>query len=271
MRHLQTLVAKNSIITHQERDVQTAHMICDVCSKTEDLLLEQWNLSLRPGTQVHIMRSWLLFPFDASSLARKILLAITLPLWAIRARKLWEYSGGWSLPYPRQPAIGVKPPDLLKISDRSMGRRIFIDGIDDLTKVQMITCHELTHASTAHLKLPAWFNEGLAMVTVDKYFGYCTVKSQTLTSLQNTLPKTNPRGYRQLQCADKDTLIYLYIRGYWITRYLEEIHPDILRGILLKRRHNSTIITMLADALHLPDRDFWQDIDDFVLNHFVLI
>lgn len=268
MRRLHTLTAKKSRIIHEERDAETALMMQDVCSKTNDLLLKRWNLSIPSGTQVHIMRSWLRFPFDASPLYRKMLLALAFPLWAFHAKKLWAYSGGWSMPYPQHPAIGVKPPEILQKSDRSMGQRIFVEGMDSWMKVQLITCHELTHASTNHLKLPAWLNEGLAMTAVDAYFGYNTVQPQTLFNLVNTIPKTNPKGYRQLSRADKDTLIYLYVRGYWITRYFDSLHPDVLRVILSKRHRSSTILALLAKRLGVKPADFWLLIDDIVVTHF---
>ena len=61
------------------------------------------------------------------------------------------------------------------------------------SQVQRIACHELVHAYTAHLKLPAWLHEGLAMLTVDRFFERPTVKreSRDLASLlatQTALP-----------------------------------------------------------------------------------
>ena len=32
-----------------------------------------------------------------------------------------------------------------------------------LEKIQHLTCHELVHACTAHLRLPFWLNEGIAV------------------------------------------------------------------------------------------------------------
>lgn len=268
MSELLTLNVKNSIIRYEPRDAETARMIQAVCSKTEELVYEKWHLSLPEGTQVHVMRSWLHFPFLASNWIRKILLALSLPLWSIQARRLWAFSGGWALPYPRHPAIGVKPPELLQISDRSMGRQIFVDDMDDMAKVQMIACHELTHASTARLRLPAWLNEGMAMVAVDDFFGYQSVQPQTLSSLRDTQPKIRPQDYRQLRRAHKQTLVYLYVRGYWITRFLDGHHPEILCHILSKRHKHSDILTILSEALQIPVSDFWQRIDDIVYNYF---
>ena len=266
---MQSITTKNNLqIVYEEEDAETAQLLQDVFGKTADILLSKWNLSLPQGTQVHVMRSWLRFPFHASSWPRKVLLALTLPVWAYRARKIWAFTGGWTLPYPRQPAIGVKPPSLLQTSDHSMGRRIFVEGMDESAKVQMITCHELTHASTAFLKLPAWLNEGLAMISVDEYFGCSTVQVETLSSVKKTQPKISPRGYRQLHRADKETLLYLYVRGYWITRFFDQQFPDVLTEVLSKRRHQNAFLNILADALNLKSKYFWQHIDDIVVNYF---
>jgi hypothetical protein len=266
---VQSIITSNKLhIIFEERDAETANSLQSVCEKTGEILSTKWDLSLPGGTQVHLMRSWLSFPFKASALPRRFLLAISLPIWAYKARKMWVYTGGWTLPYPHQPAIGIKPPDLLRSSDRSMGRRIFVDTMDDASKVRMITCHELTHASTAFLKLPAWLNEGMAMVAVDTLFGYESVKKSTLTSLRQTQPTISPRGYRQLHRADKQALIYLYVRGYWITRFFDSEYPDVLKNILIKRHKHKTISTKLANVIQIPAEDFWQRIDAIVANHF---
>ena len=61
--------------------------------------------------------------------------------------------------------IGIKPPRLLDRADRTIGGLLFRRGPDLHKKAELTTCHELTHACSARLKLPAWLNEGLAAVT----------------------------------------------------------------------------------------------------------
>ena len=51
---------------------------------------------------------------------------------------------------------GVKPPRLVQLADRRAGDQIFVKEKDIGEKVQSITCHELAHAFTSHLRLPAW-------------------------------------------------------------------------------------------------------------------
>jgi hypothetical protein len=106
------------------------------------------------------------------------------------------------------------------------------------------------------------------MVAVDKYFNRSTVQTDTLSSIKNTQHKTNPRSYRQLHRAEKDALIYLYVRGYWITRFYDEQYPDVLRQLTSRRRSQSKIIDVLAKPVHLSVKDFWQHIDDVVIDHF---
>lgn len=265
---LDKIQGRSFTIFFAEQDHDIAHLIRHVCDRTAHLLQEKWQLSLPAATQVHIMRSWCTFPFNASSWSRKVLLAAAFPLWAIKAKRLWAFSGGWAIPHPRKPAIGIKPPDLLQVSDRSMGQRIFIDDMDTITKVQSIASHELTHAATAHLKLPAWLNEGIAMVTVDAVFERGTVKPVTLESLKTTQPKVHPRSYRQLRIQDKEALVYLYVRGYWITRFFVALYPDVLLHVLSRRHSAKSIESLFAEALGISRSDFWQRIDSIVVTHF---
>jgi hypothetical protein len=48
--------------------------------------------------------------------------------------------------------------------DDFVGEFIFVEEKDTQTNVRHVTCHELTHACSAYLGLPAWLNEGLAVV-----------------------------------------------------------------------------------------------------------
>ena len=95
------------------------------------------------------------------------------------------------------------------------------------------------------------------------------MQPQTLFNLANTYTQNNPKDYRQLSRADKDTLVYLYVRGYWITRYFDNQHPDVLRVILSKRHRSSTILALLAKHLGVKPADFWLRIDDIVVTHLL--
>jgi hypothetical protein len=249
---------------------EAALLIRDACEKTVKLAQSLWGLSVPPGCRVYVMTSWLKFVFHAAPWTRKILLALFFPFWAMNARKMWSFAGGWALSYQRPPAAGVKPPRLIaQAANNTMGRRVFVQESDIDVKTQHIACHELTHALTGHLRLPAWMHEGVAMLAVDAFHGQPTVLTETLDALNRVQHKTSPKGYRQLRGAGEDALVYLYVRGYWITRYFAEAHPDVLKAVLSHRHRPNELMQTLSAAVEVGSDQFWQEIDDVVLRYFI--
>jgi hypothetical protein len=135
-------------------------------------------------------------------------------------------------------------------------------------KVRHITCHELVHAFTAHLKLPMWLNEGLAMVTVDKLHGEPTVQLETIETLDRPPHDAGPGRYRKLTLRDPDAVVYHYVRGYWITRYLDETQPELLRSLLAGRCSHAELEGKVAAALGLSHGELWDRVDRRVASHF---
>ena len=196
------------------------------------------------------------------------MLAPTFPLWYGRVSKMWTYAGGWVQRYGRRIAVGIKPPRLIRVSDRSIGELIFVPEKDPEHKLQSVTCHELTHAFTSHLKLPMWLNEGLAMVTVDGMVGAPTVKPETLDTLRTSSGKAGMGSYGKLRAGDTQGLVYHTVRGYWITRYIEEVHPGLIGRLLTQRQSHSALETELASELGQDRTGFWSSIDKVVVAHF---
>jgi hypothetical protein len=93
--------------------------------------------------------------------------------------------------------------------------------------------HELTHAATAHLNLPFWLNEGVALLVAESALGYGHVKWETLENL--TIP-TKRIGYFHL--PSQQDLVQQYSEGYWLTRYLQEQYQGILRKLLSEWKFN---------------------------------
>ena len=131
-------------------------------------------------------------------------------------------------------------------------------------KAQQITCHELMHAATAHLKLPSWLNEGLAMLTVDHFVGLPTVKTETAATLAHAPDTPRSRRYPQ----DPDALVYLYVRGYWLTRYFEETRPGMLKGLLIQRYPRVELEKRIATAYNSEHAVFWRGLDRTVATYF---
>ncbi len=164
--------------------------------------------------------------------------------------------------------MGVKPMRLMAAADRSIGERIFIREDDITQKVRHVTCHELTHASTAHLKLPSWLNEGLAMVTVDRFFGKPTVREETLATLGARPRPSRPRDSAGVNLDDKGAIVRHYVRGYWIARLLAESDLGFLKGLLSERTSRRQLEGRIAAKLELSPNALWSKVDGVVLSHF---
>lgn len=242
----------------------TAELIGAAGETGARIIRDVWGLAIPPDVRLYVMTSWREPMFHAASWPWKVLLGLTLPLWGMRARRLWQVAGGWAQQLGRRRMVGVKPPQLIQASDSSLGARIFVSEPDMTRKAQQITCHELTHAATAHLKLPSWLNEGLAMLTVDRFVGSPTVKAETAITLAHAPDTPRSRRYPQ----DPDALVYLYVRGYWLTRYFEETQSGMLKDLLAQRHPHAELEARIATTYGMERAVFWRDQDKTVAAHF---
>ena len=246
---------------------EAAELVRWACEKSVRLIRECWNLDTPKDLHVYVLTSaWLRSTFHSAPWGWRILMGLTLPFWYFRARRLWQVAGGWQQQYGRRRVVGIKTPRLLSRGDSGLGDRIFIREGDRASQVQRITCHELVHAYTAHLKLPAWLHEGLAMLTVDRLLERPTIKSETIEALHRLPDNTN--GARKLNLRDPDAMVYLYIRGYWLSRYIEETRPGLLKGLLARRHSHSELENRIADAYGMEQQRFWREMDGIVSAHF---
>jgi hypothetical protein len=252
----------------EAEDSDSVDLVRGACEKSMSLMQQQWGLVTPKDCRVYIMTSWLGFVFRSAPWRWKIILAITITLWAYRARKIWPLAGGWELRHGRRRVVGVKPPRLLQLADRRMGDRIFIKEQNVGEKVQSITCHELTHAFTSHLRLPTWLKEGLAMVMVDMFFERPTVKTETLQLLGRSSGKPSLGGRQKLRVEDENAMVTLYARGYWITRYIEETRPGALKELLARRHEHDELESKIAGDYGKGLEEFWEEIDGELLSHF---
>jgi hypothetical protein len=116
-----------------------------------------------------------------------------------------------------------------------------------------------------------WLNEGLAMVAVDKYMVQPTVRPKTIASLQHGGRRRGAGRKRDLPMGDNDALVYSYVRGYWLTRYLDETRPDLLRELLSQKRSRRALEADLAVAFGMTRDRFWDEIDGMVASQFAQI
>ena len=231
------------------------------------VISEKWGLPRR-RCRVYVATAWL--PVVLHSTPRYLLPVglLALPFWGPRIRRFWPAAAGWTQRFTRRPAVCIKPPWLLEKADRTVGEMLYVREQDPRKKVEHVTCHELTHALTAHLRLPAWLNEGVAMLAVDAYLGQPTVRPDSLYLLPSGGRQGAPEEYRKLLGMKLKGVAGLYARAYWTTRFLEEKHSALLRRLMTKRVSRHSIEKQVAAALGLRRRDLWKAIDRVVVDHF---
>jgi hypothetical protein len=251
-----------------EGERNAAELIGQACRRTKHLVHEVWGLETPKDCRVYVMTSWLHFLFHSAPWSWRFLLVSTWPFWYFRIKKLWDYAGGWEQRYGQRRAVGVKPPRLMAASIPSIGEQIFVKEGNLNDKVQTVTCHELTHAFSSHLNLPSWLKEGLAMVTVDRFSEKATVQQGTLDLLERWTDKAGYGGIQKIRLERQDAAIYLYVRGYWLTRWVEDVRPGLLRELLSKRYGEGVVERRLASAFGLGLEEFWRNVDGLVVAHF---
>ncbi len=166
VRFMKSIPIGNVTLSFDPSEQATADQISRACVKATRFIQESWGLEAPGDCHIHVMTSCLSFVFQSAPWHWRILLGAPMPLWYFRARRTWPYSAAWTQRYGKKVAIGVKPTYLWEQSDKSISIHMFVEEKDVETNVQHITCHELVHACSAHLKLPTWLNEGIATVTV---------------------------------------------------------------------------------------------------------
>lgn len=265
---MQPKTNSNLMIVSDSGEQATAELISATADKALRLIQESWGLGPPADCRIYVMTSWWGFFFRSAPWPWRIALAVGLPLWVFRAKQAWPFSAAWTQSYGRRVAIGIKPPRLLQASDKRIGAPIFVEEQEVEAKVRHVTCHELTHACSAHLKLPAWLNEGLAAVTVDRHLEKRTIRADTLELVQNFRPKAPPPTYRELLRLRGKTFAYHAVRGYWLVRYLEEKSPGFLKHLCASPRVAKSIEAEIAGELSMAPDGFWSQIDDRLAAYF---
>ena len=236
----------------------------------ESIRLVRDVLGLAPGgdLRIYVMRSWPHFLLHSAPWPWRILLGLSFPLWAWRVSRLWRVAGGWMQRYGRRLAVGVKPPRLIQAADRSIGERIFVREEDMEEKIRHITCHEVTHACSARLKLPAWLNEGLAMYMVDRLLGKPTVRAGTAVSLAQAPARAQRRNHPAFSSRNPEEFIRCFVLGYWRVRFLEETRPGLLKKLLAEEYRPGQWREPLAAAFQLGPEPVWENLDLLAAAHF---
>jgi hypothetical protein len=265
---MQEIGVQGITLFYKDEDKKVLKLVRQACEKSIRLMQNHYGIDAPEDCRVYIMNSWFSLLFHSATWLWKILLSLSIPLWYGRVKKTWPLAGGWAFKLGNRRIVGVKPPGLLESSNRDLGDRLFVRWNDLEKDIQSVTCHELTHAFTAHLRLPTWLNEGLAMNMVDKYFREQTVRSDTLERLDSFSVSTTFKSNRNPKVEDQEALLNIYARSYWLTRYIEETKPELLRTILTKRHSGSELEVRVAESYKMGAEEFWRDIDKILLTHF---
>jgi len=243
-------------------------VIGGACEGAIRLAQDMWGLGPPEDCRIYVMTSWPGFVFRSAPWPWRILLGVTIPLWVFRVRRTWSYCAAWTQRFGRRITIGVKSPRLLARSDMRIGMRMFVEEEDMNVKLRHVTCHELVHACSAHLRLPMWLNEGIATVTVDRFLGKQTIRQETLALMRTFVPKIASPTYQKLSRMCLEVIAYQGIRGYWLVHYLEEEHPGLLRRIFAQGLKAKSIEREVVTALGMEPKSFWREIDHVVADHF---
>jgi hypothetical protein len=255
-------------LTYDAPESETAVLIGSAIKDSLRLAEELWGLKPPANCRVYVMTAWFRFFFQSAPWPWKLLLGSTLPFWMPRARRTWPYSAGWTQRYGKHVAIGIKTPALLEKSDKSVGMHMFVEEKDASVKIRHLTCHELVHACAAHLRLPAWLNEGTAALTVDRCLGKQTIRQDTLELIRDFQPQAAPPTYLELSRLRGKELAYHAVRGYWLVRYLEEMKPGFLKEAFSKPVKIGQMDVEIAARLGVEPQILWSTVDSTIFSYF---
>ncbi len=256
------------VLFYDEADKESVAVIGETAVASAEFIQSYWGLDRPEKCRIYVMLSWLKFIFHSAPWAYRIYYALFLPFIGKTMKAQWPFVGGYALRFRKRPAIGVKPPRLFKESDTSIGEKIFVQIKDTETKMRHIVCHEIMHVFTGHLKLPDCLNEGIAILATDKFSGSQVVKPETIDLFWTYAGREllDKPGYSSE--GRKETVVYNYIKGYWIIRYIEDKHPELLRSLISRRKNRKKPDRLIADALGIRHKNLWNEIDQIVLHHF---
>jgi hypothetical protein len=261
---------KNRLATlfFEKSDSDAAEWIGRAAEESIRRIHDYWGLNPRGDLRIYVMKSWPHFLFHSAPWPWRMLLGLTFPLWALRVRRLWRVAGGWMQRYGRRLAVGVKPPRLIRSADRSIGELIFLREENMEEKTRQVTCHEITHACTVHLRLPAWLNEGLAMYMVDRLLEKPTVRAETAVSLAKAPASSYRRKYPAFSSKDREEFIRYFVLGYWRVRFMEETRPGLLKKLLAENYRLGEWRESLVAAYQLGQEPVWTNLDRLAALHF---
>lgn len=266
---MESLVIDGLTLCFTTEERSAAELVRQACARSSAIIHDSWGLETPEGVRVYVLASeWLRAMFHVAPRRWWPSMIVSLPIWYPRGRRLWQIAGGWQQQFGSRRAVCVKPPRLLTQATNSPGDRLFIREDDPEAKVQQITVHELTHAFMAHLKLPSWLNEGLAMVTTERFAAKPMVRQDSLALLEQHGEMEGSLSEQAARPGGMDAVVALYARGYWRTRYLEETQPGLLKSLLAVPRAPRSWDSDIAAACNACRKPCWPVEDATLVTYF---
>ncbi|MGL4611389.1 MAG: hypothetical protein ACRCYY_17215 [Trueperaceae bacterium] len=208
-----------TIRTHQTTPTKdTESLLEEACCDAVNFLQKTWGLNT-PTCHVYVTTRWQTLYVEQPPLLWRTLYKLGLSLFKNRHHRLetlWQRSAGWFERYGNLHLIAIKP--LQHFQSVNLETSPLYTPMTAKQKFINTLLHELTHAFTAHLKLPLWLNEGFALFAAEKALGYGGLREGTLELLQTPRKKIS---YLNLPNIAGEDFFYHYAKGYWLTRYLE--------------------------------------------------
>jgi hypothetical protein len=115
--------------------------------------------------------------------------------------------------------------------------------------------------------LPAWLNEGLAMVSAERSAGKPLVPEGSLALLAQAMAIEKSLSRQAAKPGGLDAIMALYARGYWRTRYLEERWPGQLKVVLAQPRA-ANWDDAIAAPCQVDGASFWLTVDVALVPYF---
>ena len=260
-------------LAYPPAEAETAGWIAEAIPGALTQAQRLWGLAPPADCRIYVMTSPVGFVYQSAPWIWRLALGLAIPFWLGRVRRTWPISAAWTQRYGQRVAIGIKPPRLLEPDERALeirrriGQRIYVEQDDPKAKIQQVTCHELVHACSAHLRLPTWLNEGLATLTADHLLLRPTIRKDTLDFVRDYQPKAAPPSYRALSRMDDEAIAYHGVRGYWLVRYLEAKYPGKLKHLISLHPDGAAIEAAIIRDHSMEPESFWAEIDDQVVDY----
>jgi len=283
-------------IIYSDTDKDYAESIEHICIDSRACAQAVLGLDTPKDVRIQIMTSWPSFYFHSSSRRFKLVFLLTplfllscllfsyfdgnnrwgdylillivalayIAMLAIRINSVWKYCGGWCVNFNTHLAIGIKPPHILQLANKEVGKRIRVGDLSPDERNRLMLSHEMAHAFTLHIKHPAWLREGLAVMVEERFLEKQTIRSDTLDILRVSLTKKVTRS------RSVDNSVLLYARGYWRTRFLVETNRELLGLLFNIQCKAADFEKLIADSYGEDTGLFWSEniLDQMLLKHF---